>query len=541
MFFYSEKRNIKRKILNSICPICDEKVENLGRHIKEIHGQDKFEELVITAKQEGISDPLIGKIFGISFNQLEKIITEEYGINISNLKGKKEIKSWEPKGFRLESTSVWSFKKRGNWATHDSRYRGNWSPYIPRNIILRYSKPGDLVLDYFVGGGTTAIEAKLLGRRCIAKDINPVAIELTKRNLKFNIPEHLREGRKIYEPEVYVGDARDLSEINEKVDLICTHPPYSGIIKYSSKVEGDLSALPYEEFFDAMKKIASESYRVLKPGGKLAMLIGDSRKNRCVLPIGFETIKIFLEQGFVLKELIIKRQHNCKTTGFWYKRSIKYNFFLLAHEYLPVFEKPSKEPQEMIYKIKEVKKLYQPELFLEKFKKIEDENLETTTVWLFNKEDMEENIRKNLIFRYSPYEHKLLEIKFPGKEKSFNEISHATLLYVHQSEKILDLDSLFSFFKSIKKNIIKEIFKGKEKHIVFRLRDFREKGKFVPSALLLWDNLRYTNLQLREIIIVVEGDAISGEVSEGLEIVHEYLLIYKTNGGQNAGKNTKKC
>jgi hypothetical protein len=103
----------------------------------------------------------------------------------------KRIKSWEPTDFRLESTTVWSFKQRGSWATHDGRYRGNWSPYIPRNLILRYTKPGDLVLDPFVGGGTTAVEAKLLGRRCIARDINPVCVEMTLENLRFSLPRSL--------------------------------------------------------------------------------------------------------------------------------------------------------------------------------------------------------------------------------------------------------------------------------------------------------------------------------------------------------------
>ena len=41
---------------------------------------------------------------------------------------------WEPKNFKLESTTIWSFKSRGNWATHNGQYRGNWSPYIPRNL-----------------------------------------------------------------------------------------------------------------------------------------------------------------------------------------------------------------------------------------------------------------------------------------------------------------------------------------------------------------------------------------------------------------------
>ena len=52
----------------------------------------------------------------------------------------KKITKWEPEDFELEMTTHWSFPKRGDWATHDAKWRGNWSPYIPRNIILRYSQ-----------------------------------------------------------------------------------------------------------------------------------------------------------------------------------------------------------------------------------------------------------------------------------------------------------------------------------------------------------------------------------------------------------------
>lgn len=49
--------------------------------------------------------------------------------------------------------------KQSDLATHDAKWRGNWSPYIPRDIILRYSKEGDLVLDQFAGRDTTLVEA----------------------------------------------------------------------------------------------------------------------------------------------------------------------------------------------------------------------------------------------------------------------------------------------------------------------------------------------------------------------------------------------
>ena len=89
----------------------------------------------------------------------------------------KKIKKWEPDDFELEMNTVWSFPDRGSWATHDSKWRGNWSPYIPRNLLLRYSSEGDLVLDQFAGGGTTLVEAKLLNRNIIGVDVNPDALE----------------------------------------------------------------------------------------------------------------------------------------------------------------------------------------------------------------------------------------------------------------------------------------------------------------------------------------------------------------------------
>lgn len=62
---------------------------------------------------------------------------------------------WEPENYKMEVSTLWSFSDRGNWATHNGKYRGNWSPYVPRNVIMRYSKEGDIVAASFdlVGRG----------------------------------------------------------------------------------------------------------------------------------------------------------------------------------------------------------------------------------------------------------------------------------------------------------------------------------------------------------------------------------------------------
>lgn len=251
----------------------------------------------------------------------------------------KQNKSLEPRNFEPQVTTLWSFPERGDWATHGetAKFRGNWSPYVPHNLMLKYSKAGETVLDCFCGSGTTAIEAKLLRRKCIALDINESTVKFAKKNLAFKLPK----GWRAYEPEVRVGDARDLSFIaDESIDLICTHPPYANIIKYSKATRGDLSHLDIDDFLKEMALVAGENYRVLKPGRCCAVLIGDLRRNKRVVPLGFMLMRVYLRAGFTLKEIIIKEQHNCKATEEWRAKGVKYNFLLLAHEYLPVFEKP---------------------------------------------------------------------------------------------------------------------------------------------------------------------------------------------------------
>ncbi|MBR0092149.1 MAG: methyltransferase domain-containing protein [Lachnospiraceae bacterium] len=234
----------------------------------------------------------------------------------------------------MEESTIWSFPDRGSWATHSGRYRGNWSPYVPRNLILRYSKENDWILDQFLGSGTTLIEAKLLNRNAIGVDINPKSISLSKHNLEFQGP---------FNPRIHIrqGTARDLAFIKDNsIDLVCTHPPYADIIKYSDNIDGDISHLEYDSFLDAMQDVATESIRVLKTGGICAFMIGDIRKSGYVLPLGMDTMRQFTNSGFVLKEIVIKEQHRCRSEVYWENR--QRSFYLLAHEYVFVLEKRRK-------------------------------------------------------------------------------------------------------------------------------------------------------------------------------------------------------
>jgi len=77
-----------------------------------------------------------------------------------------------------------------------------------------------------------------------------------------------------------------------------------------------------QDFFEEMSCIANESFRVLKPGGHAAILIGDTHKHAHFVPISYRTLEVFLRAGFALREDITKLQwhtvllHESETSHF---------------------------------------------------------------------------------------------------------------------------------------------------------------------------------------------------------------------------------
>jgi DNA modification methylase len=282
-----------------------------------------------------------------TLDDLKKFAAQRKVVTIEN----QEVKignNWKisefapPEGYVPETSSVWSFPNRGSWATHASNYRGNWSPYIPRNLILKYTKVGDLVLDQMVGSGTTLVECSLLGRSAIGVDINREAIlvALDRLNFSYNaLDSEYPEDLKI---RTYIGDARNLNLIeDDSIDLIATHPPYAGMINYTnSRVDGDLSSQKLIGYLKEMRVVAAEAFRVLKCDKCCAILIGDTRKHLHYIPISTRVLEVFLDAGFVLKEDIIKLQWKTKTTREKW-RGKKYEFYKIAHEHLYIFRKPA--------------------------------------------------------------------------------------------------------------------------------------------------------------------------------------------------------
>lgn len=182
-----------------------------------------------------------------------------------------------------------------------------------------------------MGSGTTLVEAKLLNRNAVGVDINPQSVLISETNLKFQCET---------KSNIFVknGDAADLYFIKDnRIDFICTHPPYANIIKYSKGIKKDISLLCVDEFLEEMNKVAEESFRVLKKGKMCAVMMADIRRYGKVIPLGFRVMECFLNAGFTNKEIIIKEQHNCYATKYWQNQ--ENSFLLLAHEYIFVFQK----------------------------------------------------------------------------------------------------------------------------------------------------------------------------------------------------------
>jgi len=358
----AETQNIEVKNVNGerfISCFCGEEVKkSIVPHLKAKH-QDLWREwkrIFVKLYSMGYSWKRIMKLFSarngkllFSWTVVENAIKGEVeGGNITfHPHIKNVIKKWHPEGFRKEKTTVWDFPKRGDWAVHSSNYRGNWPPEIPRNLILRYTKAGDIVVDAFAGGGTTLIEAWLLNRRSIGLDISKLATDTIKANLKqmeemATLDERIRLNYS-YKPLVIKAseaNALKLSEIIAKkgitgrvVKLICAHPPYLDSIKYTMGDERDL-ALIHDPlvFYDKMRVFAQQVKNIICPDGICAILIGDVKKNKRAIPLGFKTLEQFLIEGFELENIVIKTQHKDRSTEFWVGH--KSDILLMAHEYL---------------------------------------------------------------------------------------------------------------------------------------------------------------------------------------------------------------
>lgn len=240
--------------------------------------------------------------------------------------------------------SLWVLNRRDNSGVHTAGYWGNFIPQIPNQMMKRYTKRGDWVLDPFLGCGTTLIECQRLGR-------NGIGIELQKtvanraRELIAAEPNVHRVVLEVIEGDSTAIEYAPILKQHglKKVQLIIMHPPYHDIIKFSQDPHDLSNAKTVDEFLKKMGEAVEKAAMVLERNRYLILVIGDKYSKGEWVPLGFLTMEEVLKKGFSLKSIVVKNFE--ETLGkrnqkeLWRYRALAGGFYVFKHEYIFVFKK----------------------------------------------------------------------------------------------------------------------------------------------------------------------------------------------------------
>jgi DNA modification methylase len=240
--------------------------------------------------------------------------------------------------------SLWIFNRRDNSGSHNGSYWGNFIPQIPNQLLRRYTKQGEWVLDPFLGSGTTLIECKRLGRNGIGVELNPEAIKIASENIS------KEENKFGVQTEIINGDSTKLDfkkELEKRsiksVQFIIMHPPYWDIIRFSSSSEDLSNAKNLDEFLNLFGKVVENTYDILDDGRYLAVVMGDKYSKGKWIPLGFYTMNEVLKRGYILKSIIVKNFEETKgkrnQKSLWRYRALAGGFYVFKHEYIFLFRK----------------------------------------------------------------------------------------------------------------------------------------------------------------------------------------------------------
>jgi hypothetical protein len=240
--------------------------------------------------------------------------------------------------------SLWIMNRRDSSGVHTAGYWGNFIPQIPNQLLKRYTKKGDWVLDTFLGCGTTLIECQRLGRNGIGVELQEHVASKARELIQLESNKH----NVIL--DVVQGDSSTIDykmlldkHKQKKIQLLIMHPPYHDIIKFSKDPRDLSNARSVDTFLEMFSSIVRKSAEVLEKGRYLAIVIGDKYSKGEWVPLGFLTMNEILKMGFSLKSVIVKNFED--TLGkrnqkeLWRYRALVGGFYIFKHEYIILFKK----------------------------------------------------------------------------------------------------------------------------------------------------------------------------------------------------------
>lgn len=262
--------------------------------------------------------------------------------DISNVKEKSRLTKEE---WREYTKTVWHIAN-----TSHAEHPAVFPEEIPKRLIKLFTFYGETVLDPFAGVGTTAQAAIPLGRNVICVEQNKKYVDVIRDECG-----GLRNGRPNREMlRIVRGDSRKLKFVKDSsVALVVTSPPYWNKAEYGSNSSNLGSIRNYRQFFEEIRPVFEECFRVLLPGRKLCVVTANVNQHTdCGLltfPLSADFISLLREIGLVMiNEIIWSKDGTGGKWGSWGAQrpifgSYPYppNFlFKNVHEYVLIFAKP---------------------------------------------------------------------------------------------------------------------------------------------------------------------------------------------------------
>ena len=257
-----------------------------------------------------------------------------------------DLKNWQE--LDINTDSLWIISQRDKTGKHKNVYHGNFIPQIPNQLIQRYTKKDDIVLEPFMGSGTTLFECEKLNRKYIGFDINPTMLDYVNNSMidsSFENNFYINYCNSLDSFEVNQNIEKANEKFNTKsVQFVLMHPPYMDIVKFTDN-ENDMSKIDnINEFVKKFKRICENSLKFLDKDRYFAVVIGDVYKNSEVLPLGFYCMDMIKRNFKVkLKGTIIKNIEGNRgklgSGGIWRYRALNSDYYIFKHEYIFVFKK----------------------------------------------------------------------------------------------------------------------------------------------------------------------------------------------------------